>query len=75
MDRKSPGSFSATEHSSAGPRPECATSIQPGIRAIKILEHYTGVGEVLGIQALDHTFGLLHRNLESSAEVCFPSTM
>ena len=29
----------------------------------KILEHYTGVGEVLAIHALDHTFGLLHRQL------------
>ena len=29
----------------------------------QILEHYTGVGEVLAIHALDHTFGLLHRQL------------
>ena len=29
----------------------------------QILEHYTGVGEVLAIHALDHTFGLLRRQL------------
>jgi hypothetical protein len=29
----------------------------------EILEHYTGVGEVLAIHALDHTFGLLHRQI------------
>jgi hypothetical protein len=29
----------------------------------QILEHYTGVGEVLAIHALDHTFGLLHRQI------------
>ena len=29
----------------------------------RILEHYTGVGEVLAIHALDHTFGLLHRQI------------
>jgi hypothetical protein len=28
-----------------------------------ILDHYTGVGEVLGVHALDRTFGLLHRQL------------
>src|ERR1700738_2915730 len=28
-----------------------------------ILEHYTGVGEVLAVHALDRTFGLLHRKL------------
>jgi hypothetical protein len=28
-----------------------------------ILEHYTGVGEVLAVHALDRTFGLLHRQL------------
>lgn len=28
-----------------------------------ILDHYTGVGEVLAIHALDHTFGLLHREI------------
>jgi hypothetical protein len=28
-----------------------------------ILDHYTGVGEVLAVHALDHTFGLLHRQL------------
>ncbi len=28
-----------------------------------ILDHYTGVGEVLGVHALDHTFGLLHRQI------------
>ena len=31
--------------------------------AKEILEHYTGVGEVLAIHALDHTFGLLHRQI------------
>ena len=29
----------------------------------QILEHYTGVGEVLAIHALDHTFGLLRRQI------------
>jgi hypothetical protein len=29
----------------------------------EILEHYTGVGEVLAIHALDRTFGLLHRQI------------
>ena len=29
----------------------------------EILEHYTGVGEVLAVHALDHTFGLLHRQI------------
>jgi hypothetical protein len=29
----------------------------------EILEHYTGVGEVLAIHALDHTFSLLHRQI------------
>ena len=29
----------------------------------EILEHYTGVGEVLGVHALDHTFGLLDRQI------------
>jgi hypothetical protein len=29
----------------------------------EILEHYTGVGEVLAIHALDHTFGMLHRQI------------
>jgi hypothetical protein len=29
----------------------------------QIREHYTGVGEVLAIHALDHTFGLLHRQV------------
>jgi len=29
----------------------------------EILEHYTGVGEVLGVHALDHTFGLLRRQI------------
>jgi hypothetical protein len=29
----------------------------------QILEHYTGVGEVLGVHALDRTFGLLHRQI------------
>jgi hypothetical protein len=29
----------------------------------EILEHYTGVGEVLAIHALDHTFGLLRRQI------------
>ena len=29
----------------------------------EILEHYTGVGEVLGVHALDHTFGLLGRQI------------
>ena len=29
----------------------------------EILEHYTGVGEVSAIHALDHTFGLLHRQI------------
>jgi hypothetical protein len=29
----------------------------------QILEHYTGVGEVLAIHALDHTFGMLHRQI------------
>jgi len=28
-----------------------------------ILDHYTGVGEVLAIHALDRTFGLLHRQI------------
>ena len=28
-----------------------------------ILDHYTGVGEVLGVHALDRTFGLLHRQI------------
>src|ERR1700730_5755003 len=28
-----------------------------------ILEHYTGVGEVLAVHALDRTFGLLHRQI------------
>jgi hypothetical protein len=28
-----------------------------------ILDHYTGVGEVLAVHALDHTFGLLHRQI------------
>jgi hypothetical protein len=28
-----------------------------------ILEHYTGVGEVLAVHALDHTFGLLRRQI------------
>jgi hypothetical protein len=28
-----------------------------------ILDHYTGVGEVLGVHALDRTFALLHRQL------------
>jgi hypothetical protein len=28
-----------------------------------ILDHYTGVGEVLAIHALDRTFGLMHREL------------
>jgi hypothetical protein len=29
----------------------------------EILEHYTGVGEVLAIHALDRTFGLLHQQI------------
>jgi hypothetical protein len=29
----------------------------------EILEHYTGVGEVLAVHALDHTFGLLGRQI------------
>jgi hypothetical protein len=29
----------------------------------EILEHYTGVGEVLAVHALDHTFGLLRRQI------------
>jgi hypothetical protein len=29
----------------------------------QILEHYTGVGEVLAIHALDRTFGLLHQQI------------
>jgi len=29
----------------------------------QILEHYTGVGEVLAVHALDHTFGLLRRQI------------
>jgi hypothetical protein len=29
----------------------------------QIREHYTGVGEVLAVHALDHTFGLLHRQI------------
>jgi len=29
----------------------------------QILEHYTGVGEVLAVHALDHTFALLHRQI------------
>ena len=29
----------------------------------EILEHYTGVGEVLAIHALDHTFGLMRRQI------------
>jgi len=29
----------------------------------EILEHYTGVGEVLAVHALDHTFGLLNRQI------------
>ncbi len=42
----------------------------------QILEHYTGVGEVLAIHALDHTFGLAApADFGSSAEVCFRSTM
>ena len=45
------------------PRPECAISTPAAIRAIRSCEHYTGVGEVLAIHALDHTFGLLHRQL------------
>ena len=28
-----------------------------------ILDHYTGVGEVLAVHALDRTFGLLHRQI------------
>src|SRR4029077_9912217 len=28
-----------------------------------ILEHYTGVGEVLAVHALDHTFGLMRRQI------------
>jgi hypothetical protein len=28
-----------------------------------ILEHYTGVGEVLAVHTLDHTFGLMHRQI------------
>jgi hypothetical protein len=28
-----------------------------------ILDHYTGVGEVLAVHALDHTFALLHRQI------------
>jgi hypothetical protein len=28
-----------------------------------ILDHYTGVGEVLAVHALDHTFSLLHRQI------------
>ena len=62
-DRKNPGSFSATALSWAGPRPECATSIPARDSRDQILEHYTGVGEVLAIHALDRTFGLLHRQL------------
>ncbi len=30
---------------------------------VEILEHYTGVGEVLAVHALDHTFGLLGRQI------------
>jgi hypothetical protein len=29
----------------------------------QIRDHYTGVGEVLAVHALDHTFGLLHRQV------------
>src|SRR5438067_12767980 len=29
----------------------------------QILEHYTGVGEVLAVHALDHTFGLMRRQI------------
>ena len=32
-------------------------------RDAEILEHYTGVGEVLAVHALDHTFGLLGRQI------------
>jgi hypothetical protein len=32
-------------------------------RRDEILEHYTGVGEVLAVHALDHTFGLLRRQI------------
>jgi len=37
-----------------------------------ILDHYTGVGEVLAVHALDGVFGKLHQQFVSSGAACFP---
>jgi hypothetical protein len=46
-------------------RPETGMRYFDSIRDSRdaILDHYTGVGEVLAVHALDRTFGLLHRQI------------
>jgi len=38
-----------------------------------ILDHYTGVGEVLAVHALDSVFANFISKFASSAAACFPS--
>jgi hypothetical protein len=46
-------------------RPETGMRYYDAVRDSRdvILDHYTGVGEVLAVHALDRTFGLLHRQI------------
>lgn len=46
-------------------RPETGMRYRDGQRdaGVPILDHYTGVGEVLAVHELDRVFGLLHREL------------
>jgi len=37
-----------------------------------ILDHYTGVGEVLAVHALDGVFGKLHQQIRVKRAACFP---